>query len=82
MAPDKSNFEIKFNEHSNIVLKSWIWIMIFSIAFAWVESAVVVYLRTIYFDGDRRQQRFRPMRKQWKKLRSKPICLRRCGNIL
>jgi len=51
MAPDKSNFEIKFNEHSNIVLKSWIWIMIFSIAFAWVESAVVVYLREIYFDG-------------------------------
>ncbi len=25
--------------------------MIFSVAFAWVESAVVVYLRKIYFDG-------------------------------
>ena len=26
--------------------------MVFAIAFAWVESAVVVYLREIYFDGD------------------------------
>ncbi len=25
--------------------------VLFSIAFAWVESAVVVYLRDIYFDG-------------------------------
>ena len=25
--------------------------MVFAIAFAWVESAVVVYLREIYFDG-------------------------------
>lgn len=30
----------------------WIIIILFSIAFAWVESAVVVYLREIYFDGD------------------------------
>lgn len=29
----------------------WIMIILFSIAFAWVESAVVVYLREIYFDG-------------------------------
>jgi hypothetical protein len=28
-----------------------IWVAIFAIAFAWVESAVVVYLRKIYFDG-------------------------------
>ena len=32
-------------------LKTWVWVVIFSIAFAWVESAVVVYLREIYFDG-------------------------------
>jgi len=51
MAPDKNNFEIKSNNHSNIALKNWIWIIIFSITFAWVESAVVVYLREIYFDG-------------------------------
>jgi len=29
-----------------------IWVAIFAVAFAWVESAVVVYLRKIYFDGD------------------------------
>jgi hypothetical protein len=28
-----------------------IWVAIFAVAFAWVESAVVVYLREIYFDG-------------------------------
>ena len=28
-----------------------IWVAIFAVAFAWVESAVVVYLRQIYFDG-------------------------------
>ncbi len=33
------------------VLRRWVWVFIFSIAFAWVESAVVVYLREIYFDG-------------------------------
>ncbi len=34
-----------------VVVKKWVWIVIFAIAFAWVESAVVVYLRKIYFDG-------------------------------
>ncbi|MBW1914198.1 MAG: hypothetical protein JRI86_04595, partial [Deltaproteobacteria bacterium] len=29
----------------------WIRVIIFSIAFAWVESSVVVYLREIYFNG-------------------------------
>jgi len=29
----------------------WLWVLIFAIAFAWVESAVVVYLREIYFEG-------------------------------
>jgi hypothetical protein len=32
-------------------LRRWIWVGIFAVAFAWVESAVVVYLREIYFDG-------------------------------
>ena len=27
----------------------WIWVVAFAIAFAWVESSVVVYLREIYF---------------------------------
>lgn len=30
---------------------NWVWIVIVAVAFAWVESAVVVYLREIYFDG-------------------------------
>jgi len=29
----------------------WVWVVVFSVAFAWVESAVVVYLREIYFGG-------------------------------
>jgi hypothetical protein len=29
----------------------WIWVVVFAVAFAWVESAVVVYLREIYFGG-------------------------------
>lgn len=32
-------------------LVTWLWVVIFAVAFAWVESAVVVYLREIYFDG-------------------------------
>lgn len=32
-------------------LRRWIWVAVFGLAFAWVESAVVVYLREIYFDG-------------------------------
>ena len=32
-------------------LRQWIWVVTFGVAFAWVESAVVVYLREIYFAG-------------------------------
>ena len=32
-------------------IRRWLWVAVFAIAFAWVESAVVVYLREIYFDG-------------------------------
>jgi hypothetical protein len=34
------------------IFKTWVWVVVFAIAFAWVESAVVVYLREIYFDGE------------------------------
>ena len=34
-----------------ISFRKWVWVVIFAIAFAWVESAVVVYLREIFFDG-------------------------------
>jgi hypothetical protein len=30
---------------------TWLWVVLFAAAFAYVESAVVVYLREIYFDG-------------------------------
>ncbi len=32
-------------------IRKWVWVVIFAAAFAYVESAVVVYLREIYFDG-------------------------------
>jgi hypothetical protein len=31
--------------------RRWVWVVVFAISFAYVESAVVVYLRKIYFDG-------------------------------
>ena len=34
------------------IFRTWTWVVIFAVAFAWVESAVVVYLRDIFFDGD------------------------------
>ena len=44
-----------FNEKDENKIKNvfglWIWVVVFSIAFAWVESAVVVYLREIFFNG-------------------------------
>ncbi len=32
-------------------IRKWVWVVVFAAAFAYVESAVVVYLRKIYFDG-------------------------------
>ncbi len=32
-------------------MRQWIWVVIFAIGFAWVESAVVVYLREIFYEG-------------------------------
>jgi len=52
---EKRTFRPKAEISNNIKIKDglrrWIWAVIFSVAFAWVESAVVVYLRKIYFDG-------------------------------
>ncbi|OQY02938.1 MAG: hypothetical protein B6I22_12625 [Desulfobacteraceae bacterium 4572_123] len=42
---------IHFENISKNAYGNWAWVVIFAIAFAWVESAVVVYLREIYFDG-------------------------------
>lgn len=52
MATTNSHREIELQRNSNTVFVNWTWIVIFSMAFAWVESAVVVYLRDIYFDGN------------------------------
>ncbi|MFC1839106.1 hypothetical protein ACFL1N_05990 [Thermodesulfobacteriota bacterium] len=38
-------------ETSKETLWRWIWVVIFAIGFAWVESALVVYLREIFYDG-------------------------------
>ena len=51
MTEKNYGFKAKPKGYFNDVLKNWIWVVIFSIAFAWIESAVVVYLREIYFDG-------------------------------
>ena len=40
----------------------WIWVVIFAIGFAWVESALVVYLREIFYDG----QSIFPLVIEWK----------------
>ena len=32
--------------------RKWCWVVLFAIAFAWVESAIVVYLRDIFFEGN------------------------------
>ena len=39
--------EIKRSEAAS----RWIWVCIFAVAFAWVESSVVVYLREIFYGG-------------------------------
>ncbi|MFC1867323.1 hypothetical protein ACFL0H_04230 [Thermodesulfobacteriota bacterium] len=36
---------------SRETLRRWIWVIIFAIGFAWVESSIVVYLREIYYQG-------------------------------
>ena len=41
-----------YNERSiKETTRRWAWVAIFAIAFAWVESAVVVYLREIFYEG-------------------------------
>lgn len=42
---------IEVGHAPNKHLWTWVWVATFAVAFAWVESAVVLYLREIYFDG-------------------------------
>jgi hypothetical protein len=51
MVTKNNNFNAKFEKQSKSAAINWGWVVVFAIAFAWVESAVVVYLREIYFDG-------------------------------
>jgi hypothetical protein len=50
---EKRTFRLQAEIRNNTkyAFRRWIWVAVFAIAFAWVESAVVVYLREIYFDG-------------------------------
>jgi len=50
---EKRTFRLKAEISNNTkdALRRWIWVAVFAIAFAWVESAVVVYLREIYSGG-------------------------------
>jgi len=42
---------LRIEEKHPGALAKWVWVVVFAVAFAWIESAVVVYLREIYFDG-------------------------------
>ena len=51
MTQNHDNFNIEFGNKSKSTLRIWVWAVVFAIAFAGVESAVVVYLRKIFFNG-------------------------------
>ena len=51
MIKNNDNFNVGFEEKIKGALRIWVWAVVFAIAFAWVESAVVVYLRKIFFNG-------------------------------
>lgn len=51
MKKEKYSLNTKFEKLSRQALWQWIWVVTFSIAFAWVEGSVVIYLREIYFKG-------------------------------
>jgi hypothetical protein len=40
------------NPNLRTAIHTWLTVVIFAIAFAWVESAIVVYLRDIFFNGN------------------------------
>jgi hypothetical protein len=51
MSIDHDNFNAEPGNRFESALKIWVWVVVFAIAFAWIESAVVVYLRKIFFGG-------------------------------
>ena len=40
-----------FGQNQREAVRRWIWLAIFAIGFAWVESSIVVYLREIFYGG-------------------------------
>ncbi len=52
MAIENKNLATQFEGNFKNIFRNWALVVIFAIAFAWVESAVVVYLREIYFNGE------------------------------
>ena len=51
MGIDHDSFNANFGETVKNAIRIWVWVVVFAVAFAWVESAVVVYLRKIFFNG-------------------------------
>jgi hypothetical protein len=51
MSIDHDNLNAEFGKNFKSTYRIWVWVVVFAIAFAWVESAAVVYLRKIFFDG-------------------------------
>jgi hypothetical protein len=51
MTMHQDNFNAEFGKEFKSAFVIWAWVVVFAVAFAWVESAVVVYLRKIFFDG-------------------------------
>jgi hypothetical protein len=45
----KLNCDVEIDTKSDFNI--WVWVVIFAVGFAYMESAVVIYLRKIYFDG-------------------------------
>jgi hypothetical protein len=51
MTINHDNLNTEFGNKFKSAFTIWAWVVVFAVAFAWVESAVVVYLRKIFFDG-------------------------------
>lgn len=48
---EKGSLKANLEKPSREAFWRWIYVVIFAVAFAWVEGSVVVYLREIYFEG-------------------------------
>ncbi len=51
MVPRYEQYSSQIEKKHPSAFAKWVWVVVFAVAFAWIESAVVVYLREIYFDG-------------------------------